>query len=287
MYMPKAKNVIEGKGITDSSKKLYLANLKRLNGGVEPTNYKFLEDTQAIEDKIEKYATNTKRTYYISIVSYLPEKNKLRKYYYDQMQKINAATKNNTEKSEKQKLNWMTQAEILETYEKLKNEAIPFMKKKDYENDTVLKYIVLSLYVLQPPRRTLDYTKMYVVPIYNENLDKGFNYLDLKNKQFIFNNYKTRGTYQAQTVKVSDALFKLLKKYRSDGRLLSKNEKEMSSPQMTQLMNSIFGKKVSVSLLRNIYLTSKYGEEQARMKQDTADMGTSVATASSNYIKQD
>ena len=118
--MPKSADVINGKGISDSSKKLYLANLKRLNGGVEPSNYKFLEDTQSIEDKIEKYSQNTKRTYYISIVSFLPEKNKTRKYYYDKIQEINKASRVNTEKSEKQKLNWMTQKEILETYEKLK-----------------------------------------------------------------------------------------------------------------------------------------------------------------------
>ena len=69
--MPKSADVINGKGISDSSKKLYLANLKRLNGGVEPSNYKFLEDTKAIEEKIDKYSQNTKRTYYISIVSFL------------------------------------------------------------------------------------------------------------------------------------------------------------------------------------------------------------------------
>jgi hypothetical protein len=47
------------------------------------------------------------------------------------MQKINAASRDNTEKSETQKLNWMTQEQILETYEKLKNEADPLIKKKN------------------------------------------------------------------------------------------------------------------------------------------------------------
>ena len=220
--MPKSADVINGKGISDSSKKLYLANLKRLNGGVEPSNYKFLEDTQSIEEKIEKYS---------QIVNYLPEKNKLRKFYYDKMQEINKASRDNTEKSEKQKENWLSQKEILEVYEKLKLEAEPLMKKKDYENDTVMKYVVLSLYVLNPPRRSLDYTKMYVVPIYSDTQDKAYNYLSLKDKTFYFNNYKTKGAYQTQAVKVSDSLFKLLKTYRKDGRLLSsKNGKELTSP---------------------------------------------------------
>lgn len=286
--MPKSADVINGKGISDSSKKLYLANLKRLNNGVEPSNYKFLEDTKAIEEKIDKYSQNTKRTYYISIVNYLPEKNKLRKFYYDKMQEINKATRDNTEKSEKQKENWMTQKEILETYEKLKLEATPFMKKKDMDNDTVMKYVVLSLYVLNPPRRSLDYTKMYVVSMYSDTQDKAYNYLSLKDKTFYFNNYKTKGAYQTQAVKVSDTLFKLLKTYRKDGRLLSsKNGKELTSPQITHLLNSIFGKKISVSMLRNIYLTSLYGDEQAKMKQDAHDLGTSVSTITNNYVKKD
>jgi hypothetical protein len=286
--MPKSADVINGKGISDSSKKLYLANLKRLNNGVEPSNYKFLEDTKAIEEKIDKYSQNTKRTYYISIVNYLPEKNKLRKFYYDKMQEINKATRDNTEKSEKQKENWLSQKEILEVYEKLKLEATPFMKKKDMDNDTVMKYVVLSLYVLNPPRRSLDYTKMYVVSMYSDTQDKAYNYLSLKDKTFYFNNYKTKGAYQTQAVKVSDTLFKLLKTYRKDGRLLSsKNGKELTSPQITHLLNSIFGKKISVSMLRNIYLTSLYGDEQAKMKQDAHDLGTSVSTITNNYVKKD
>jgi hypothetical protein len=40
-------------------------------------------------------------------------------------------------------------------------------------------------------------------------------------------------------------------------------------------------------MLRNIYLTSLYGDEQAKMKQDAHDLGTSVSTITNNYVKKD
>ena len=78
--MPKASAVINALELKDSTKKAYLSRLTSLNDGKEPTNYKFLEDTDAIEKKLEKYAETTKRTFYIAIVTYLPEKNTSRKY---------------------------------------------------------------------------------------------------------------------------------------------------------------------------------------------------------------
>ena len=288
--MPKSSNVINGKGISDSSKKLYLSNLKRLNNGVDPTNYKFLEDTKAIEDRIEKYSTNTKRTYYISIVNYLPEKNKLRKFYYDKMMEINKAGRENTEKSDKQKLNWITQSEVNAIWEKLGLEAEPLLKKRTLDpiqSKLLQSYIILSLFVLQPPRRSLDYTQMIVVPSYDEKMDKAFNYFDLKNKMFHFCNYKTAGTYKTQNVPVSDKLYTLLKKYRKSGLILQNNDKALSSPDITRVLNKIFDKKISVNMLRNIFLSSKFGNESKELSQDVADMGTSVNSAMHQYIKQD
>lgn len=288
--MPKASVVFEGAGLKDSSKKLYLSNLTKLNDGKEPSNYKFLQDTEAIEAKLEKYSTNSKRTFYIAIVSFLPEKNKVRKFYYDKMMEINKAGRENTERSEKQKENWMSQEEVQAIWEKLKEEAEPILLKKklsEAETKILQSYVILSLYVLQPPRRSMDYTQMVVVPKYDENLDKAFNYLSLKDKMFYFNNYKTAGTYKTQSKPIPEELFQLLKKYRKSGLLLQNNEKPLTSPQMTVILNKIFGKKVAVSMLRNIYLSSKYGDESKSLTNDVADMGTSVNSAMHTYIKKD
>ena len=288
--MPKASVVFEGAGLKDSSKKLYLSQLMKLNDGKEPSNYKFLQDTEAIEKKLEKYSTNSKRTFYIAIVSFLPEKNKIRKFYFDKMMEINKATRDNTDKSQKQKDNWLSQEEVQAVWEKLKADTEPIMLKKKLNDDETKKlqsYVILSLYVLQPPRRSMDYTQMVVIPKYDENLDKAFNYLSLKDKMFYFNNYKTAGTYKTQSIPINDELFNLLKKYRKSGLLLQNDTKPLTSPQMTVILNKIFGKKVAVSMLRNIYMTSKYGEESNALIKDAHDLGTSVSVAQSNYIKKD
>jgi hypothetical protein len=288
--MPKASVVFEGAGLKDSSKKLYLSQLMKLNGNKEPSNYKFLQDTDAIEKKLEKYSTNSKRTFYIAIVSFLPEKNKIRKFYFDKMMDINKATRENTDKSVKQKENWMSQDEVQGVWEKLRDEAEPLLSKKkltEAETKILQSYVILSLFVLQPPRRSLDYTQMMVVPSFNENLDKAYNYLSLKEKIFYFNNYKTVGTYKTQSKPMPEELFQLLKKYRKSGLLLQNNEKPLTSPQMTLILNKIFGKKVAVSMMRNIYLSSKYGDESKSLTNDVADMGTSVNSAMHTYIKKD
>jgi hypothetical protein len=128
---------------------------------------------------------------------------------------------------------------------------------------------------------------MIVVPKYDENLDKAFNYLSLSQKMFYFNNYKTAGTYKLQSIPINDELFNLLKRYRKKGLLLQNSEKALTSPQMTVILNKIFNKKISVSMLRNIYMTSKYSDESKALTKDAHDLGTSVNVAQSNYIKKD
>jgi hypothetical protein len=68
---------------------------------------------------------------------------------------------------------------------------------------------------------------------------------------------------------------------------LQNNDKALLSPDITRVLNKIFDKKVSVNMLRNIYLSSKFGNESKELTQDVADMGTSVNSAMHQYIKQD
>jgi hypothetical protein len=69
--------------------------------------------------------------------------------------------------------------------------------------------------------------------------------------------------------------------------LLQNGDKALTSPQLTVILNKVFGKKISVSMLRNIYLSSEYGEESKALAKDAHDMATSVNVAQSNYIKKD
>jgi hypothetical protein len=48
---------------------------------------------------------------------------------------------------------------------------------------------------------------------------------------------------------------------------------------MTNRLNKIFDKKVSSSMLRKLFLTSKYGSIINELEEDTKNMGTSVGTS--------
>lgn len=272
-----------GKVLSENTIKLYEANLKRLNGGVLPTSPAFLKNTDAVMEKIEKFSMNTKKTYYITIVSYLKDKKvpkKVSKFYMDKMEELNKTFEEHKgEKTETQEKNWIEWDQVIDHYNKL--------------NPASLAHLVLALFVLQPPRRSKDYFLMRIVPEYNETMDKDFNYLDWKNMRFYFNNYKTKGAYGTQTVDVSPELqevfhnhFPLKKKF-APFFLLQRDGARLPDNGITRILNTVFGKKISVSMLRNIYLSSKYGEQQKAMENDASLMGTSTDMASSVYTKND
>ena len=58
------------------------------------------------------------------------------------------------------------------------------------------------------------------------------------------------------------------------------------STEITKILNKIFGKNISSSMLRNIFLTDKYGDVMEELKKDTKAMATSVDVAMNNYIKE-
>jgi integrase len=272
---------MEGKGLSENTVKLYNANLKRLNNGVLPTNPAFLKDTESVMNKIDKYSQNTKKSYYITIVSYLKDKKipkKVSKFYMDKMDELNKTFRENSgEKTQKQVENWISWADVMEHYRKL--------------NPASLEHMVLALFVLQPPRRSKDFFLMKIVPEYNDSMDKEFNYLDWKNQKMYFNNYKTKGAYGTQSIDISPELQEVLHKHFPLKKkfdpffLLTKNGERLPENGITRILNKIFGKKISVSMLRNIFLTDKYGEQQKEMEEDSEAMGTSKNIASTVYVK--
>jgi lysine/ornithine N-monooxygenase len=64
------------------------------------------------------------------------------------------------------------------------------------------------------------------------------------------------------------------------------NEDIKASQEITRILNKIFGKKIGSSMLRNMYLTNKYGDMVEELKEDTKDIGTFVGTALNDYIKE-
>jgi len=300
---------LRNKNITESSLKLYISNLKRLNGGVEPKNLNFLKNVDAILEKIKDYKPNTRRSYIISIVTLLKHEPKMKKLYdayYKILMEYNTELKTNNTKSETQKENWISQEEVNKIYKDIEDEIKPKLTKKKLsfeEWNELQRYMVLSLYTLQPPRRNLDYQYMIVVNKYDpERIDKKYNYLDIEGKKFHFNNYKTKGTYQTQSTDVSPELFEVIQQYLKYHPLKNHLKKKYnfipllvdfdgvpfeSKNSITRILNKIFKKNIGSSMLRNIYLTDRFGDKVQELQDTAHDMGTSSSTIQNNYIKID
>jgi hypothetical protein len=299
---------LKNKNISPSSLKLYINNLKRLNDNQDIKNFNFLKNIETIQEKINKYKPNTRRSYIISIVSALKQEPKLKKVYeqyYKILMDYNNDLKINNSKSETQKENWIEQSEVEEIYKKIKEDITPKLDKKKLSNqeyDELQKYLVLSLYTLIPPRRNLDYQYMVVVGKYTDDLDNKFNYLDLDKKEFHFNNYKTKGTYQRQTTEITDELYNVIEQYLKYHPLKNVLKKKTgvipfivdfegnpyeSNNTITRILNKIFKKRIGSSMLRNIYLTNKFGNKVKELTDTAEKMGTSSNTIQNNYIKID
>jgi hypothetical protein len=305
--------IFTAKNITDSSRKLYLANLIRLNGGQPIKNLKFLNEVEAIKDKLQKYKPNTQRSYIISVVSLLkslkekqPKKfSKLYDVYYTILDTMNKSLKDNTEKTEKEEKEWIGQDAVKARFDeqlKVLAEIKDNKKLSPEEYEKLLHLVVLSLFVLQKPRRNKDYQEAFITKKYKAEYGTEKNFLDLFKNEFLFNNYKTQGTYKTQTCAVNPLLREIIDIFLKFHPLKSKlREKDALIPllvdytgepftsnnALTRMLYKIFGSKIGSSMLRKLFLTDKYAEVMKQMKEDVADMGTSSSTAQSNYIKNE
>ena len=175
--------------------------------------------------------------------------------------------------------------------------AVPKKISIQADYDKLFNYLMISLYSMTPPRRNIDYSLMRIS---TDPSNTEHNYLDIKNKQFVFNNYKTAGTYKTTKVAIPDDLFAVIKLYLKNHLyasklktkkydvpfLLTASGSEFTSDAITKRFSKIFGKKIGSSMLRNIFLTSKYSDVMKDLEEDAQEMGTSVSTALNNYIKK-
>jgi hypothetical protein len=135
------------------------------------------------------------------------------------------------------------------------------------------------------PRRSQDYSELKI-----RNYDtKKDNYY--KSGKFYFNIYKTASKYGLQIIDVPKELDVILKKWikmnTNDYMLYSTNKNKLSSPQISRILNKVFDKNVSTSMLRHIYLTNIYKDLPAlnKMQELSREMGHSVLQAM-EYVKK-
>ena len=140
---------------------------------------RFLTKPDAILEKISEYKPTTQRNVIISIVSILKAlDNPLYSKYYeimiDMTKKINEANKTN-EKTETQKANWIDWDEVIKKFNDMKTGLKLSRNITESQYSSLLDLVVLSLYVLLPPRRNKDYIDMVIAK--NDMKDTNKNYL--------------------------------------------------------------------------------------------------------------
>jgi len=299
------ENAFEKKGLAPKSVNLYMKNLAKLNGGKPMTDFRFLEKPDAVYAKIAHYADTTKRSFIIAIVSALnlggttTKHKKLYNTYYGDMMSMNKNIKETTSKKTNDGLpKW---EDIMEKYkglgenvEKIADELPKGLNPHEY--DALLKYMIVSLYVLQPPRRNGDYLEMFVVPSYEKG-DKKANYLDLAKMEFVYEKYKTSKSYGEQKFAVAPELKQVIALYLKYHPTIPRGPKgriamnqDFSVPflvyadgkpltainAITRILNSALGAGIGSTQLRHIYLTSKYGDVMEEKADDAEAMGHSV-----------
>jgi hypothetical protein len=299
------------KKLAPTSIKMYLRNLEKLNDDMPLKNLNFLKEIPTIEQKLSKYKENTKRGYLISIVSALSldksnkQKQKLYDDYYRLMMDKNKELKTveaSGEKTDTQEKNWITWEEVSSKMKELEDKVKSFAGNKEineHQYNVLLQEVILALYYYKAPRRN-EYQKMNIVKT-DSGLPIDTNYLDFDKKMFIFNSYKTAKKEGQLKEEIPAELQSVITTYLKFHPLLKGKKiikgtnvpflvyydgKPLSQVNaITRILNKTFGKKVGSSMLRHIYLSSKYGKVVDEMKEDANAMSHSV-DMQKDYIKK-
>lgn len=185
------------------------------------------------------------------------------------------------QKSETQGDNWKDYDQIKTIYESMFAKVKPLLNSKEpleyFDYKKLQDFIALSLTsgYWVPPRRSTDWTEFKI-----RNIDKANdNYMD-KN-EFVFNKYKTAKFYNTQRVEIPKGLKIILSKFiklnPNEYLLTNSSGGKLNNVRLTQLLNKIFGNKISTSMLRHIYLSDRLKDIPKLDELDTlaSDMGHS------------
>ena len=271
--------------ISESSLTTYISQLNGVarHMGVDPVPDNFFSlETTAVLKHLSKFVPSRRKNILSAILCVVDDARSAERYRAQMLRDIHATSLQlkKQKMSSSQRKNWISQDEILKVYNKLEREAKPLLdsdKLSKADTKKVLKYIALSCFVLIAPRRLKDYTDFKVSNV-NKKRD---NYMS--GSEFVFNSYKTAKFYGEQRVQIPPKLKNIIEKWEriSDNEylLFSSKGTKLSPPQLVLLLNEVFGKKVSVGMLRHVYISDvvlKNVPPMEQLEQVAEDMGHSL-----------
>ena len=271
--------------------------------GVDATYSLLYTNPKKVIETLQSLPANIRKTYYAALVVYCGDKDKtaLKMYSSEMRDDISSYTKEQAtnRKSDQQKENWLTWPEVLQVVETLRKKVIPLWKETSLtkaEYNLLQSYILVSCYTMIPPRRASDYINLKY-----RNDSELDNFYNAKKGQMLFRIYKTAKVYGTQEETVPKILKTLLNKWitkkntldaglanvaKSDYIFNGPGGKKFSNGDITNTLNYIFDKRISVSMLRHIFITDKLSPKIEELKAIAGDMGHSVSQQAL-YVKKD
>ena len=295
--------------------KQYEVNLKKLQKIYDTDNYDFLSKPDDVMDKIKDLHYLSQRNILNAIVVLLMALNHDEKYdellitYGDLRDELNDKYSDEQKSgviSDKQSKNFTTTEEIFKMINQMADDLKPLKKKsKDEitkkEMQLLQAYTLFNIYSRMPMRNDVAGMTAINQAAYkklSEEDKKENNYLVVPSKgniYFVLNQYKTAKKYKELDLPIEDAnLRKILRYYlkmngkgilfkTSTGKPLTRTE---LSKVLIKYSKKYMDKSISTTLLRKIYLSSKYGDMKKELEKDNKIMGHSKAVALDTYVKK-
>jgi len=282
--------------IKDGTLKTYVSLLKSLfykhHEKSDDINFDWFSNQSHIIELLKDKPASTRKTTYAALISISKDNDQYKKALMADGKEYNDWVDTQT-KSKTQEENWLSFDEVKKIYDSYYIKIKSLLNSKEplsvKELNNLQDFIILALTsgVWISPRRSLDWIEMKTT--ISKNIDKAHdNYID-KN-EFVFNKFKTSKFYSSQKVEIPKGLKAILNKYIKlnpyEYLLTDNSGKKLSNVRLTQKLNSIFGNKISTSLLRHIYLSDKLKNAPAikELQKLSSEMGNSPMQAL-EYVK--
>lgn len=292
--------------------KQYQTNLNKLKKIFDTDNYDFLSNPSEVMSKISHLHYTSQRNHLNAIIVLLNALNHDKKYdklieeYGEKRDEFNDKYSEEQKSgviSDKQSKNFTTIEEVYKMIAKMSEELKPIRKKEELsskEKALLQVFTIFNIYTRLPMRNDVAGMEAIQKRAYNKLSEadkKAKNYLVVAKDGlfFVLNKYKTAKKYEELKIPIEDKqLKKLLRFYlkkngmgvlfkTSTGNPLTRNA-------LTQLLiktsKKYMNKSISTTLLRKIYLSSKYGDMKKELEKDNAVMGHSKEVALETYVKQ-
>lgn len=295
----------------DTTINMYASNLMKLMKLMEADSFKFLSKPDKIEDILKELHYTTRRNYLNAIVVYLMAEEDKNEDLIDKYTELRDELNKKYEEeqatgviSDKQKDNFVDISEINKMIEQMGKEIKDknLYRKENLspkERGLLQVYVIFNIYSRVPLRNDVAGMEAITKTTYNkltEEDKKEKNYLvSTKSSMFmVLNRFKTQKKYGELVFYLQKDLEKILRQYlkiNGMGVLFkSGTGKPLTRNALSQLLiktsKKYMDKSISTTMLRKIYLSSKYADVKEEMNKDAKIMGHSTEVAQSVYVKK-